>query len=62
MKVIPQTVRSIQIMVITMYTDCVKIVEILGASLEEAYLKKREKFLQLIFALFCEVKRGFVDR
>jgi hypothetical protein len=36
-------------------------IEILGAMLEEACLKKRS-FFQLISALFCEVKRGFVDR
>jgi hypothetical protein len=36
-------------------------IEILGATLEEACLKKVE-FFQLISTLFCEVKRGFVDR
>jgi hypothetical protein len=38
-----------------------KTIEILGAMQEEACLKKREKFIQLISTLFCEVKRGFVD-
>jgi hypothetical protein len=36
-------------------------IEILGAMLEEASLKKGRIFL-LISTLFCEVKRGFVDR
>jgi hypothetical protein len=35
-------------------------IEILGATLEEACLKKGD-FFQLISTLFCEVKRGFVD-
>jgi hypothetical protein len=37
----------------------VKTLEILGATLEEASLKKGE-FFQPISTLFCEVKRGFV--
>jgi hypothetical protein len=38
-------------------------IEILAATLEEACLKKKgECFFQLISTLFCEVKRGFVDR
>jgi hypothetical protein len=40
----------------------VKNIEILGAMLEEACLKKGRTFFQLISTLFCEVKRGFVDR
>jgi hypothetical protein len=35
-------------------------IEIFGATLEEASLKKGV-FFQLISALVCEVKRGFVD-
>jgi hypothetical protein len=35
------------------------IIEILGAQLEEACLKKGKKNFQLISTLFCEVKRGF---
>jgi hypothetical protein len=34
-------------------------IEILVAMLEEACLKKEKN--QLIFTLFCEVKRGFTD-
>jgi hypothetical protein len=30
--------------------------------LEEACLKIKEIFFQLISTLFCEVKKGFVDR
>jgi hypothetical protein len=37
-------------------------IEILGATLEEACMKKRENIFQLIFTLFCEVERGFVNR
>jgi hypothetical protein len=36
-------------------------IEILGATLDEACLKKGENFFQLISTLFCEVIRGFVD-
>jgi hypothetical protein len=35
-------------------------IEILGATLEEAFLKKGE-FFQVISNLFCEVKRGLLD-
>jgi hypothetical protein len=35
-------------------------IEILGAMLEVACLKTVRNFFQLIFTLFCEVKRGFV--
>jgi hypothetical protein len=37
-------------------------IEILGATQEEACLKKGEIFFELISTLFCEVKRGCVDR
>jgi hypothetical protein len=30
--------------------------------LEDAYGKKRANFCQPVSTLFCEVKRGFVDR
>jgi hypothetical protein len=35
-------------------------IEILGAMLKEACLKKGESF-SLIFTLFCAVNKGFVD-
>jgi hypothetical protein len=35
-------------------------IEILGAMIEEACLKKGEKKFQLISTLFCKEKRGFV--
>jgi hypothetical protein len=37
-------------------------IEILAATLEEACLKKGRNFFQLISIVFCEGKRGFVDR
>jgi hypothetical protein len=38
-------------------------IEIFGATLELACLKKGRIFIQLISStLFCEVERGFVDR
>jgi hypothetical protein len=38
-----------------------KIIEIVGATLEEACSKKRANFFQLISTLFCVVMRGLVE-
>jgi hypothetical protein len=42
-------------------TQQVSAIEILGATLEEACLKKRDTFFQLISIVFCDGMRGFVD-
>jgi hypothetical protein len=67
---IPCTVTSIQTRLVKTMNETVcktttllpvGTIEILE-TLEEACYKGRENLFQLVSTLFCEVKRGFVDR